>query len=1040
MSTWTHDNNHFKIDRKLISSQAIDLLEQMCFDGKAFEQENCYVIPDEDASCLSRNEIQVLTLPPIYRAGIKVPTEAAFTSSERYPFSVYYCGDDGQPDATAYRDGALLTFKGQKYILPQHAYQLATYISSWREEFKSSTCNDDIELQRTRLLQIKQLQELAEQEQVLLDDNEQNRTIYTPQKMTVAVVDEGNEKYTLKPTLWDNDKSLENVVNAIQATGSKMTNAVFVGDNDSWVVLDDKQRKTFDTCKRAKKINKEEVKNLIAHADVYLPGVFTYDEKVKGLNYEQAVKINNELESVAQWVPEGEAFGIQLPDDWDDDKLHAISGKKENITKADRIVLDYDQNIMGDIDDSSISLYGKGRQFRDIKWHHLRHDIVLKKYQQEGVNYLQNLWGKGYRGALLADDMGLGKTLQTLVFASWVSEQNMTDTDRPIGIICPVSLMDNWKEEYEKFINKSLWDSFLLLRGNTLKSFVTEKRPQNIEQYLLDDIDLSKQKFLDISRLQQHKVIVMSYQVARDYQISLGLIDWKMLVLDEAQYIKNPGTGISHSIRGFQYDFGLAITGTPVENSWIDLWTILSFCKNNEGMSLQAFKNEFIKPLKYEATSIEVIGGRLQEYTRPYLLRRMKSDVLSEMTNKFDECVKRLMPSVQWKAYCKAINDYKDESTKEHIFKLIHQLRLISLHPYYYKRVDSLLAMPADEFINASARFQALFEILDDIHNKKEKALIFLRDRKIQQVLKHIIEQRYNIKIFPAINGMLAGSKRQEIVESFNNGRGFSALILSAQAGGVGLNITGANHVIHLSREWNPAKEDQATDRAYRLGQQKDVHVYYLQAISNGLPNEGSFDEQLHKLLSKKRAMSANVLVPTEIRDDELGGLIKGTFHKIPCDLSPAPSIGLKELLDVEDSQLGIVLETLLSKNGYTVVDYNRKQVGIDVLAYCGETKEILLACYAMSDAADAELAQLQYRLFNSEKIVERIVAENDLDVHGKQYRIICFDEDTCNRLIKKYDIGEEFIIQASDLECMIGKSDFTELDIQEAIRPYLNA
>ena len=181
--------------------------------------------------------------------------------------------------------------------------------------------------------------------------------------------------------------------------------------------------------------------------------------------------------------------------------------------------------------------------------------------------------------------------------------------------------------------------------------------------------------------------------------------------------------------------------------------------------------------------------------------------------------------------------------------------------------------MPVDDIINGSARMMATVDILQTVREKDEKAIIFLLSRKMQYVVQTVLSSKFGINVMSPINGMIMGNKRLEIIDDFQRQPGFQVLILSPEAAGVGLNITAANHVIHLSRLWNPAKEDQATDRSYRIGQHKDVHVYYPMAVHPRLGDGGSFDEKLDRLLSQKRQLSYNVLVPPAPDEDVEYGL-----------------------------------------------------------------------------------------------------------------------------------------------------------------------
>jgi SNF2 family DNA or RNA helicase len=226
------------------------------------------------------------------------------------------------------------------------------------------------------------------------------------------------------------------------------------------------------------------------------------------------------------------------------------------------------------------------------------------------------------------------------------------------------------------------------------------------------------------------------------------------------------------------------------------------------------------------------------------------------------------MPAVQSSAYEEIVESAHDTVAPKQMLVVIQRLREVSLHPL----------RPTDcapsAYIDASARFQSLFTILDRIHKAGEKALVFLDRNIIEAYLARLIQLRFGLPALPAIiNGTVPGPKRQALVNAFQTGTGFDVMILSPKAGGVGITLTAANHVIHLSRWWNPAVEDQSTDRVYRIGQRKPVHVHYLQATLPAHPGQ-SFDERLHVLLDKKRGLSRDLLWPFESESSDAASLL----------------------------------------------------------------------------------------------------------------------------------------------------------------------
>ena len=242
-------------------------------------------------------------------------------------------------------------------------------------------------------------------------------------------------------------------------------------------------------------------------------------------------------------------------------------------------------------------------------------------------------------------------------------------------------------------------------------------------------------------------------------------------------------------------------------------------------------------------------------------MRRRKTDNLDGLPKKNVFACLGEMPEYQKQCYVSVIETAR--KTKMHPFKMIAKLRDISLHPDLdSKSIEAFFAESPDAVIEKSARLIKLFEILEGVRQRNEKALIFLVSKKMQLIMRHLIKEKFGIKVLNAVNGEMNGLARQKIIDVFNKSIGFNVLILSPEAAGVGFTITSANNVIHLSRAWNPAKEDQATDRVYRIGQKKDVNVYLPLACHRELGKGGSFDEKLDKLLMFKRRLSEKVLFP----------------------------------------------------------------------------------------------------------------------------------------------------------------------------------
>ena len=521
----------------------------------------------------------------------------------------------------------------------------------------------------------------------------------------------------------------------------------------------------------------------------------------------------------------------------------------------------------------------------------LRSDIKLLKHQIEGLTWMQKFWVGGAKGVLLADDMGLGKTLQALTFLAWVRElMDAGETDiKPMIIVAPVVLLKNWVEEYRKFLDP-IFGPFLELHSSELRKLKNTDIANNLaikkeievkdKSEAEDIIKSGRGVLLNHAKIRKMGVVLTTYETIRDYQFSLGLINWGVMILDESQKIKTPTAMVTTAVKAMKYDFGISLTGTPVENSWVDLWSIMDFVQPGKLGSLKEFVAKYQNPLKKENTDREALGFSLKEKIKDTMLRRMKEDYLQGLPEKNIKKYESNMPQEQLNSYIEIIQKARENlpdrfsgHRKQHILNTIAALRDISLLPSLQSFSENGLAGLSDEkIINSSARLKKTIEILDEIYNKREKAIIFVISRKMQRVIQRLIQNRYGIFCLRPINGEVAGSRRKMLVDSFQNSKGFNVIIMSPEAAGVGLTITAANHVIHLSRAWNPAKEDQATDRVYRIGQPLPVTVHIPLAVHPMFDNKecnGTFDLKLDRLLDMKRQLSRNVLLPPVVEDSE---------------------------------------------------------------------------------------------------------------------------------------------------------------------------
>lgn len=519
----------------------------------------------------------------------------------------------------------------------------------------------------------------------------------------------------------------------------------------------------------------------------------------------------------------------------------------------------------------------------------LKAGIRPMPHQQVGLEQLAACWESGCHGVLLADDMGLGKTLQAFGFLAALKKAYGSGDMASVLIVAPVSLLQNWMEEYRKFVAEGVFDGIVPMYGSELKKHWARNPDGSRCYFRPPDPNLKEVSMLDFQDRErqidyrQNHLILTTYETLRELQLSFGRVAWSVMILDEAQKIKNPATRTSVAARAMNCDFGLALTGTPVENSWTDLWTIMDFVEPGKLESLKDFNSHYqsqLKNMENDGTLLKKLGDQLRKNLDPCFIRRLKEDVNLGLPAKEILRFKDPMPEEQRKMYGEVVRAARQENQPEEnsmtMLQAIARLRDISLYPFLgrEKTKNYPLGDP-DLFFGSSARLMRTRKILDEVRAKGEKALIFVESRKLQLLLRTFLEKAYGVQVQPPINGTTQAVARQKMVDQFNGAPGFQVLLLSPEAAGVGLNITGANHVIHLSRCWNPAKEDQATDRAYRIGQKKAVTVYLPMAVDTDFPEEASFDLNLDALLQYKRDLSRSALYPTEASEENAMAILK---------------------------------------------------------------------------------------------------------------------------------------------------------------------
>ncbi|RFU67140.1 DEAD/DEAH box helicase [Peribacillus saganii] len=515
----------------------------------------------------------------------------------------------------------------------------------------------------------------------------------------------------------------------------------------------------------------------------------------------------------------------------------------------------------------------------------------LRPYQKLGMSWLLFLREHGF-GACLADDMGLGKTVQMIAYLLHLKDQETLEMDSDNSaeskklsgsraiieddssddledteeiseeailsgedikietdaslIICPTSVLGNWQKELERFAPNL---KVVLHYGSN--------RPKG------DAFAAS---------VAGYDVILTSYGLSHMDNDELSSIKWNSIILDEAQNIKNAGTKQSRAVRKLEGKHQIALTGTPMENRLNELWAIFDFINKGYLGTLGQFQEKYVATIEREQQTGKI--KELQRLIQPFLLRRTKKDkeVALNLPDKQEQ--KEFVPltTEQASLYEQLIRDTFAEleqlsafERKGQILTMLNKLKQLCNHPALYLKEEEQKNAAAKR----SGKLEKLTELVDAVHEQKESCLIFTQYIGMGEMIKELLENRYGIEA-PFLNGSMGKKQRDDLIERFQNGE-FPFFILSLKAGGTGLNLTAANHVIHYDRWWNPAVENQATDRAYRIGQKRFVHVHKLICT-------GTLEEKIDAMLDKKQSLNDEIISSenwiTELSTEELKDLV----------------------------------------------------------------------------------------------------------------------------------------------------------------------
>lgn len=459
----------------------------------------------------------------------------------------------------------------------------------------------------------------------------------------------------------------------------------------------------------------------------------------------------------------------------------------------------------------------------------------LRPYQKEGLSWMVNMTAFNF-GLCLADDMGLGKTIQVIAFLLYRKE-HFPNEKGGILIICPTSVLFNWKREIERFAP----DLDVIFHHGSDRI----KDASGIKEFL-----------------KPHRLILTSYGTLRNDIDFMQSVPFSGIIVDESQNMKNPSSQQTQAIYQLQGKYRICLSGTPIQNRLMELWSLFNFLNPGLLGRQTEFQKNYVLPIeRYQDPDAT---KDLKMLIDPFILRRVKTNesIISDLPEKNEMNIfleltssqKRLYKEVVEKTLREIERSEKEQGKKKGlILKLLTQLKQICNHPYQFKKKKKLSAQ-IQEFIEKSNKVVRLLEIIDEVIDKREKILIFTQFRQMGDLLKELLNQTYKVPIL-YFHGSVPEKKRRWIVDEFQSKANDSPpiLILSLMAGGTGLNLTQGTTVVHFDRWWNPAVEDQATDRAYRIGQKSTVNVFKFITLN-------TIEEKINALLEEKKELAESIV------------------------------------------------------------------------------------------------------------------------------------------------------------------------------------
>lgn len=569
----------------------------------------------------------------------------------------------------------------------------------------------------------------------------------------------------------------------------------------------------------------------------------------------------------------------------------------------------------------------------DLDWSlvDIKEDIDIFPYQKECIQWLVNCFMAAYPGVLLADDMGLGKTFQTMCFMKILMrslwQRRFPEIEfKPVLIVVPPILLDNFEKQAKDFFIDSEEFAFTILHGSRVRDYFCDVNAKVIPEAKLG------YPLLDSKLLLKHKCLIMTYDTMVNYEHSLAKIPWSLLLCDEVQKAKSAKTQVSRVLKAIatKATFKILMSGTPVENDMSELWNIMDSTHAGLLGALKDFRKGYKAFFNSDSvyTEREECFQRLKQtlkfgdFNEGYANGRLKSEIRKDLPDLISETVSfKLEEEVEGQ-----INSVL--KSKYPALKKVSLIKQSSVHKFLAN--GKIYTRPYfKEWFETNYRLAKFKDILERIKNTREKALVFCEYNDYQEAVQDFINETYSLSLSP-INSNLSEENKKANLNKFQTQIGFSALVLSPRCAGMGLNLQEANHVLHLTRWWNPAVEDQATCRAYRTGQKKNVYVYYFVA-------DHVFEKNLHERLELKRNTRKNLFDLSYMQNvSEVDILEKMSKELVPDSEITVPTLNEIDFIKSDNKaeqgkKFENIIKDIFEKQGY-IVTKPSKDRGVDFI------------------------------------------------------------------------------------------------------------